>query len=121
MAAALTMIQFLKSHVAPKLTARDAHELRLAHETRNRILSMEMILKSAIFRTESRGSHYREDYPRRDDANWFADVLIRNMGGEMEIMREPLPKEWLPDPALAYGAMYPRRFPGEDRHSGDDR
>jgi hypothetical protein len=39
----------------------------------------------------------------------------------MEIMREPLPKEWLPDPALAYGAMYPRRFPGEDRHSGDDR
>jgi succinate dehydrogenase/fumarate reductase flavoprotein subunit len=121
MAAALTMIQFLKSHVAPKLIARDAHELRLAHETRNRILSMEMILKSAIFRTESRGSHYREDYPRRDDANWFADVLIRNMGGEMEIMREPLPKEWLPDPALAYGARYPRKFPAEDRHSGDDR
>jgi succinate dehydrogenase/fumarate reductase flavoprotein subunit len=121
MAAALTMVRFLKSHVAPKLVARDAHELRLAHETRNRILSMEMILRSAIFRTESRGSHYREDYSRRDDANWFADVLIRNRGGEMEITKEPLPKEWLPDPALAYGTRYPRRFPGEDRHSGDDR
>ena len=121
MAAALTMVQFLKSHVAPKLVARDAHQLRLAHETRNRILSMEMILRSAIFRTESRGSHYREDYSRRDDANWFADVLIRNRGGEMEITKEPLPKEWLPDPALDYGTRYPRRFPGEDRHSGDNR
>src|SRR5665811_1146292 len=29
----------------------------------------------ALQRTESRGSHYREDYPRRDDDNWLKRTL----------------------------------------------
>jgi succinate dehydrogenase/fumarate reductase flavoprotein subunit len=114
----LTMINFLKSHIAPKMTAKDAHELRLAHETKNRILSMEMILKSAIFRTESRGSHFREDYPFRDDANWFADVCVRMADRDMEVTKEPLPRQWLPDNALTYREKYPKRYPGEDEYLG---
>jgi fumarate reductase flavoprotein subunit len=29
----------------------------------------------ALVRTESRGAHYREDYPRRDDAQWLKRTL----------------------------------------------
>ncbi len=29
-------------------------------------------------RTESRGAHYREDYPNRDDLNWIKHMLIYN-------------------------------------------
>ena len=29
----------------------------------------------ALNRTESRGSHFREDYPKRDDANWLKRTL----------------------------------------------
>ncbi len=29
----------------------------------------------ALQRTESRGSHFREDYPKRDDANWLKRTL----------------------------------------------
>ena len=29
----------------------------------------------ALQRTESRGAHYREDYPKRDDANWCKRTL----------------------------------------------
>ena len=33
------------------------------------------IAYGALTRTESRGSHFREDYPKRDDANWLKRTL----------------------------------------------
>ncbi len=35
----------------------------------------EVIASSALQRTESRGAHYREDYPKRDDENWMKHTL----------------------------------------------
>ncbi len=35
---------------------------------------------AALLRTESRGAHYREDYPELDDQNWLKNVLIRHSG-----------------------------------------
>ncbi len=35
------------------------------------------IAYSALLRTESRGAHYREDFLKRDDANWLKRTLVR--------------------------------------------
>lgn len=37
----------------------------------------EATVVSALTRTESRGAHYREDYPQRDDGNWLRHTLLR--------------------------------------------
>jgi len=111
--AALTLVEFMQEHLVPKLSARDPHELRLAHETKNMVLSAEMRLRSALFRTESRGNHYREDYPRREDPGWLAWTKIREEHGRMRLIKVPIPKEWWPDLSVPYEQRYPFRFPGE--------
>jgi succinate dehydrogenase/fumarate reductase flavoprotein subunit len=110
--AALTMIDFFRNHLVPKLMARDAHELRLAQETRNMVLNAEMILKASLFRTESRGRHYREDYPQKDDPSWLAWTKIKEDKGEMKLFKEPIPEEWWPDMSKPYNERYyPKWFP----------
>ncbi len=112
--AALTNVEFFRDRLVPLLYAEDQHELRLVHETRNMVLNAEMRLRASLFRTETRGCHYREDYPIRDDEQWLAWVLVRQGGdGAMEVLKRPIPVEWHPDPALAYEERYPARVPGE--------
>ena len=61
--AALTNVEFLRDHLVPQMYARDIHEMKLVRETANMVLTAEMILTASLFRKESRGAHYREDYP----------------------------------------------------------
>ena len=51
-------------------------QLRFWAETRSLIDIADLILKSALFRQESRGGHYRLDYPNPDE-NWKAHTLIQ--------------------------------------------
>ena len=45
----------------------------------------------AANRTESRGAHYREDYPQRDDANWLKHTLAYGReDGSIEIRYKPV-------------------------------
>ncbi len=111
--AALTIVEFLRDHLVPKLMAKDSHELRLAHETKNMVLNAEMILRASLFRTESRGLHYREDYPRRDDPAWLAWTKVKDEQGRMTVSKEPVPQEWWPDLSQPYEERYDSRFPGE--------
>lgn len=111
--AALTYVMFMKDHLVPKLIARDVHELRMAHEAANMVLNAEMRLRSALFRTESRGMHYREDHPNRDDENWLVWTKIRKDGDTMVLEKVPIPEEWHPDMSIPYAERYTYRFPGE--------
>jgi L-aspartate oxidase len=46
-------------------------------EFRNMRLIGEMVCRSALTRTESRGSHFRSDYPGENNDDWRVNIQVR--------------------------------------------
>ncbi|MEM4373338.1 MAG: succinate dehydrogenase flavoprotein subunit, partial [Metallosphaera sp.] len=69
-----------------------------ALELRNMMDLAVVIAKSALTRTESRGAHYRTDYPERDDRNWLKHTLAYLKGNQVEIGFKPVTMtRWQPE------------------------
>jgi succinate dehydrogenase / fumarate reductase, flavoprotein subunit len=50
----------------------------------------EAIVAGCIARTESRGAHYREDYPDRDDPNWLNHTMAYKTSGGLRLEKKPV-------------------------------
>jgi succinate dehydrogenase/fumarate reductase flavoprotein subunit len=66
--------------------AKDAQDLRRILECRNAALTGRAICLSAIERTESRGSHYRVDFPEEHE-EWITHIHVKMDGGLPQISR----------------------------------
>ena len=43
-----------------------------------------LVLEAALRRTESRGAHFREDFPQADDARWLGHLRVRQTAAGRE-------------------------------------
>ena len=77
----------------PELYAEDPHGLVKCHEASCIALCAEIGFRAALARTESRGWHYREDYPERDDKNWLKWTIVKKVQNNMVVTTEPIPVE----------------------------
>ena len=96
LAAALGAVEDL--HAAARgVRAEDGHELAKAHETANMVRVAEMFLRASLARTESRGDHFREDHPERNQREWLQWVTLREgASGRMQLAGEPVPFDRYP-------------------------
>ncbi|MBI4321849.1 MAG: FAD-binding protein [Chloroflexi bacterium] len=83
----------LRRDVLPQMRAQDQHDLAKVIGARGEILQLELMAVCGLHRTESRGAHFREDYPLRDDANWLKWTYARVVGGEIAVWDEPVKGE----------------------------
>ncbi|MFX1519659.1 MAG: FAD-dependent oxidoreductase [Promethearchaeota archaeon] len=86
-------LERIKKEVLPFLYISDDKTFRklvAALEVENLVDVGLMVAKAAAIRKESRGAHYREDYPNRDDTNWLKNVVIKYFAGEMRLETQPV-------------------------------
>jgi L-aspartate oxidase len=74
-------------HAIRALESTDAHTA--SWETTNLLLLAEAIVEAALKREESRGSHWREDFPSRDD-RWLVRIEEWLVDGELRSTTAPL-------------------------------
>ena len=64
-----------------------------AIDLNNLLTVSEMVTLAALERKESRGAHFRDDYPGKDAKSGSFNIVIRKgPGGDPQIMREPIPE-----------------------------
>lgn len=80
---ALLRIKELKS-LSEKLEARDSRGLIKSLEFKNMLLLSEMVCRAALLREESRGAHYRRDYPQEETA-WLNNIIIYRRDREITL------------------------------------
>ncbi|HSN39373.1 MAG TPA: FAD-binding protein, partial [Burkholderiales bacterium] len=66
--------------------------LRLALETRNLIQVARMLGTAALHREESRGGHYRLDFPKSDNERFLANIVLWKKGEEVVHELRPVPE-----------------------------
>jgi len=81
---------------ASKLVAANYHELVKSNEALNYVLLSQLAFRAASERKESRGFHFREEYPERDDINWLKWIILKRDNKGVGLRLEPIPIDRYP-------------------------
>jgi fumarate reductase (CoM/CoB) subunit A len=82
--------KFMMEHLSIPSTKRFNMDWIDALEASSMATVAEAIARSALAREESRGAHYREDFPRRDDKNWLKHITIELKDGALTLNTCPV-------------------------------
>jgi succinate dehydrogenase / fumarate reductase flavoprotein subunit len=66
----------------------DSENVVLTWEVKSSLVVCEAIIRSALMRQESRGAHYRSDFPNLDDEKWKVNIYCRKVGREMVLFKQ---------------------------------
>ena len=84
---ALSEIAAFKNR-AEQLTAPGGRIFNLtwqqALDMRNMLTASELIARGALLREDSRGAHYREDFPKTDNENWIKNIYLARDGSSVK-------------------------------------
>jgi len=70
--------------------AENYRELMAAVKLGNMILVSEMVCRAALARKESRGSHFRTDYPEENNIEWLQRIIISRQDDKMDLSIAPV-------------------------------
>jgi succinate dehydrogenase / fumarate reductase, flavoprotein subunit len=78
--------------------------LNFARELENMLVLARVVTLGALARNESRGAHYKPDFPDRDDANWLKTTRAKWHDGDIHLTYEPVDISLIPPRVRKYDA-----------------
>ena len=66
----------------------DDENVALTLEVKSSLIICEAIIRCALMRRESRGAHYRSDFPNKDDDNWKVNIYCSKVGRDMVLFKD---------------------------------
>ncbi|MEJ2154027.1 MAG: FAD-binding protein [Desulfobacteraceae bacterium] len=75
---------------SPHVTVTSPIDLIRKLAFRNMRCVAKLVCRAALERTESRGSHFRKDYPEEDNRNWTKNVVLRKSKGSVGLRTVPV-------------------------------
>jgi succinate dehydrogenase flavoprotein subunit len=78
--------------------------LTFARELGNMLILARVITVGALCRNESRGAHYKPDFPERDDANWLKTTRAKWLNNDIQLTYEPVDISQIPPRPRRYDA-----------------
>jgi fumarate reductase (CoM/CoB) subunit A len=99
----LRHISEMREQMVPRLLVKNVPELVQALEIVNLLTVGEIAANAALMRRESRGAHFRDDFPERNDANWLTSITVKKMAGKMQFAIIKADREWEDKPELLEG------------------
>lgn len=99
---ALSEITRLQREDLPRIKAKDYHELKKVIEVQAMVLIAEMILRSELFREESRVGVRRKDFPVTDNINWLKWIIVEKRDGKMDVYARDVPTPYIKVPRTSY-------------------
>ena len=76
--------------------------LNFVRELYNMLILARVITLGALARNESRGAHYKPDFPERDDPNWLKTTRAHWENGQIRFRYEPVDTSLIPPRARRY-------------------
>jgi succinate dehydrogenase / fumarate reductase flavoprotein subunit len=76
--------------------------LAFARELYNMLILARVIALGALARDESRGAHYKPDFPERNDADWLKTTRAKWLDGKIKLTYEPVDTSLIPPRARRY-------------------
>jgi succinate dehydrogenase / fumarate reductase, flavoprotein subunit len=71
-----------------KIDDNDAENVILTWHVKSSLVVCEAIIRSALMRQESRGAHYRSDFPKLDEEKWNCNINCNRAGEEMVLFKQ---------------------------------
>ncbi|OGO45492.1 MAG: hypothetical protein A2Z05_09040 [Chloroflexi bacterium RBG_16_60_22] len=90
----LADVKRIEQEMVPRLNVTGPEELLQALELQNLLRLAELEAGVCLRRTESRGPHYREDFPHQDDKSWLQTITVRKVDGKPQMDSVVLDPAW---------------------------